>query len=140
MNHIPPRSPYGLIQEDLWPNEWAILVACMLLNCTTRKTMERIFPALMTKYPDARSMAAANHDELSRMISCLGFGNRRAGNLINMSREYTKGKWKHPSELPGVGEYASAAWEIFVKNELPPECPRDGALTLYYKWRKKHGS
>lgn len=139
MSRIPPRSPYGLIQEDLWPNEWAILVACMLLNCTTRRTMERVFPKLLKKYPDAKSMSLANHDELSQMISCLGFGNRRATNLINMSREYVKRGWNHVSELPGIGEYASAAWEIFIKNQLPPECPKDGALSMYYNWRKKYG-
>lgn len=133
---IPPRSPYGLIQEDLWPSEFKILVACMLLNCTTRKMMERVFPTLIAKYPDAQSMANADHSELSQIISRLGFGNRRAKSLINMSRAYLKKDWRHVSELPGIGAYASAAWEIFIKNELPSTCPKDGALSAYYKWRK----
>lgn len=139
MNHIPPRSPYGLIQEDMWPNEWVILLCCMLLNCTTRKSVEKVLPQLLAKYPDPESMATADQQELSSIIRSLGFGNRRAKNIVNMSRSYVYDDWTHVSELPGVGEYASAAWEIFVKNKLPPECPKDGALAAYYKWRKKHG-
>lgn len=135
---IPPRSPYSLIQEDLWPDEWKILVACMLLNCTTRSAMEKVLPRLFSKYPDAKAMAAADHGELAQVIARLGFGNRRAGNLIKMSQHYLGSNWNHAKELPGIGDYAAAAWEIFVKGALPPTPPRDHALVRYYNWRKKH--
>jgi len=137
---IPPKSPVSLIQEDLWPDRWKILVACMLLNLTTRRAMEKIVPALFEAYPDAQSMAAANPEELSRIIAPLGFRNRRTKNLIDMSREYLTSNWQHARELPGIGEYGSAAWDVFVLGVLPPECPRDGSLAKYYRWRKKHGS
>ena len=133
---IPPRSPYSLIQEDLWPNEWKILVACMLLNCTTRKQVEKVMPHLFAAYPTPQDMAAARPEDLSPIIARLGFGNRRACNLIRMSQHYLTSSWSHASELPGVGAYASAAWEIFVKGLLPSECPNDHALTKYYHWRK----
>jgi len=135
---IPPRSPYSLIQEDLWPDEWKILVACMLLNCTTRKAMEKVIPHLFFKYPNAASMATAEHRELSQVISRLGFGNRRASNLIKMSQHYLASNWEHARDLPGIGEYAAAAWEIFVKGMLPSNCPKDHSLVKYYNWRKKH--
>jgi len=45
MQFIPPRSGYGLIQEDLWPDEWKILVSCMMLNYTSRKQVEKILPS-----------------------------------------------------------------------------------------------
>jgi len=136
---IPPRSPYGLIQEDLWPDEFKILVTCMLLNCTTRRAVEKVIPKLFSKYPDASSMAAADFDVLSSIIAPLGFRNRRARNIIEMSKHFLRPTWKHASELPGIGPYAAAAWEIFVKNTMPPECPKDHALTLYYMWRRRHG-
>jgi methyl-CpG-binding domain protein 4 len=135
---IPPRSPYSLIQEDLWPSEWKILVACMLLNCTTRSAMEKVLPRLFSLYPDATSMAHADHGHLSQVISRLGFGNRRASNLIKMSREYLGSNWKHARDLPGIGKYGAAAWEIFVLGVLPEDCPDDHALTRYWKWRQKH--
>lgn len=136
---IPPRSPYSLIQEDLWPSEFRILVSCMLLNCTTRKSVEKILPKLFQEYPDARSLASADFDKLSKLISPLGFGNRRTKNLISMSKKYIEGNWKHAKDLPGIGDYGSAAWEIFIKGILPVECPADHALTSYWKWRMKHG-
>lgn len=133
---IPPRSPYSLIQEDLWPDEWSILIACMLLNCTTRKQVEKVMPRLFAAYPTPQDMAAARPEDLSPIIARLGFGNRRACNLIRMSQHYLTSSWSHASELPGVGAYASAAWEIFIRGTLPPECPKDHALTKYYRWRK----
>ena len=135
---IPPRSPYCLIQEDLWPNEWKILVVCMLLNCTTRTAVEKVLPKLFDKYPDAKSVANADHAQLTQVICSLGFGNRRASNLIKMSQHYLRGNWKHAKDLPGIGDYAAAAWEIFVRGTLPKDCPKDHALTYYYNWRKRH--
>jgi methyl-CpG-binding domain protein 4 len=137
---IPPRSPYSLIQEDLWPDEWKILVACMLLNCTTRAAMEKVLPRLFSKYPDATAMAAADHGELAQVIARLGFGNRRAGNLIKMSQHYLGTNWKHARDLPGIGEYAAAAWEIFVRGIIPKECPKDHALTRWWEWYVLHAS
>jgi endonuclease III len=111
----------------------------MLLNCTTRKAVEKVVPKLFAKYPDAESMSTSDFDELSQMIAPLGFRNRRARNIIEMSKYYLRPTWKHASELPGIGDYASAAWEIFVLGKMPADCPKDHALTMYYKWRVKHG-
>lgn len=137
---IPPVSPYGLIQETLWPNEWKILVACILLNCTTRKSMEKVLPKLFETYPDASAMSNADMATLTNIIAPLGFKNRRGTNLIKMSKAYISGEWKHAKELPGIGNYAADAWEIFIKGVLPEKCPVDHALVYYYMWRKKHGS
>ncbi len=135
---IPPRSPYGLIQEDLWPNEFKILVACMLLNCTTRKQVEKVVPTLFRLWPDATAMAAADPQKLSEVIAPLGFKNRRASNLIKMSKHYLAKDWKHVKELPGIGDYAAGAWEIFCRQSIPQACPPDHALKYYYDWRKLH--
>lgn len=110
----------------------------MLLNCTTRSAMEKVLPHLFAKYPNAVAMATADQGQLSQVIGRLGFGNRRASNLIKMSQHYLGSNWKHARDLPGIGEYAAAAWEIFVKGTLPKDCPNDHALTYYYTWRKRH--
>lgn len=135
---IPPRSPYGLIQEDLWPNEFKILVVCMLLNCTTRKAVEKVVPRLFKKYPDAASLSAADLSDLANIIAPLGFRNRRSIGLVKMSAAYLRKDWKHAKELPGIGPYAAAAWEIFSKKSVPATCPNDHALTLWWKWYQKH--
>lgn len=135
---LPPRSPFSLIQEDLWPDEWKILVACMLLNCTTRRQVEKVLPQLFFQWPTASDMASADPTAVSKIISTLGFQNRRAQSLIKMSKVYVGGTWTHAKQLPGIGGYAAAAWEIFCRGSLPKDPPNDHALNWYYFWRKKH--
>lgn len=137
---IPPRSGYGLIQEDLWPDEWKIIVSCMMLNCTSRKQVERVLPTFFKKWSGANELLCADIDDVTETIAPLGFKNRRTKNLLNMSRSYLEGKWTDPRDLPGVGEYGARAWEIFCANKLGDNPPEDGALVLYWKWRKKHGN
>lgn len=136
---IPPRSPHGLIQEDLFPDEWKCLVACLMLNCTSRKQVEKIIPEFFQRWSDPSSFLAANVDEVSDLISPLGFRNRRTQRLFEMTKAYVDKSWSHVSELPGIGEYASRMWEIFFENNIGNEPPKDGALVLYWSWRKKHG-
>jgi endonuclease III len=110
----------------------------MLLNCTTRKSVEKVVPKLFRRYPDALSMSEADIDELSQIIASLGFRNRRSRGLVKMSKAYLTPEWKHAKELPGIGHYGAAAWEIFVRKEIPKDCPKDHALTLWYKWYQRH--
>ena len=136
---IPQRSPFGLIQEDLWPDEWKCLVSCLMLNCTTRKQVEKVLPDFFAKWPNPQALLSATEEEVSESISTLGFQNRRTKRLFEMTGSYVQKNWTHVSELPGIGDYASRAWEIFFKNKLGNHPPVDGALVVYWKWRKKHG-
>lgn len=34
-DYVPPKSPYNLVQEQLWQNPWKLLIATMFLNRTT---------------------------------------------------------------------------------------------------------
>lgn len=132
---IPPRSPWSLIQEDLWPNEWKILVSCILLNRTTRKQVEKVINNLFIVYPNAQAMSVADPNELAQIVAPIGFKNRRARTLILMSQSYLTKHWKHAKELPGIGDYGAAAWEMFCNQSLPENCPKDGALTRFWFWR-----
>lgn len=135
---IPPRSPYCLIQEDLWPDDWKILLSCLLLNRTSRKQVEKVLPQLFSVYPDALSMSKADVDTLSSIIAPLGFKNRRSVTLIEFSKSFLKPNWKQAKELPGVGQYASDVWDIFVRGVMPSKEPSDHALVWYWNWRLKN--
>lgn len=134
---MPRRSPYSLIQEDLWPDEWKCLVVCVMLNCTTRKQVEKVLPTFFLKWPTAEATSAANPTEMSQVISALGFKNRRTATLIRLAKEYSSKSWTHVHELPGIGEYASRMWEMFFLDFLGNDQPSDGALTMYWKWRQR---
>lgn len=101
--------------------------------------MEKVLPAVFRKYPTPEAMSQAEFDDLSQIVAPLGFRNRRTKNLIEMSKHFLGSNWKHARELPGIGDYGAAAWDIFVLGKLPPECPKDGALRNYYNWRKSNG-
>lgn len=134
---IPPTSPYSLIQESLWPDEWKCLVVCVMLNCTSRKQVEKVLPKFFEKWPTAADILNADKEEMSSLLSVLGFKNRRTDRLFKLAEAYQKKDWTHVHELPGIGEYASRMWEMFFLNMLGDDQPTDGALTLYWKWRKK---
>jgi len=133
---IPVRSPYSLIQEDLWPNEWQCLVVCVMLNCTSRKQVEKVLPTFFKMWPTPQDVLAAESHEMSEIVSSLGFKNRRTETLKKLAKAYLKKEWTHVNELPGIGDYASRMWEMFFLNFLGDQQPHDGALTLYWKWRK----
>lgn len=134
---IPPRSPYSLIQEDLWPDEWLILVACMMLNCTSRKQVEKALPEFRRRWPTPQAFMAANVVEVTELCRPLGFANRRTASLKKMTEAYVSGTWTHARELPGIGAYAAAAWEVFCCSHVPLEPPDDHALTQYVIWYNK---
>lgn len=135
---MPPASPFGLIQESLWPNEWLILISCMMLNCTRRSQVERAWSSFVELAGTPEKLLACDHDALVAVVTVLGFGQRRAKIMRAMTEVYVRRDWSHARELPGVGEYASRAWEIFVLEKLGDVPPKDGALFRYWCWARSN--
>ena len=138
---IPTRSPWGLIQEDLWSSrpesEWYILVACIMLNCTTRKQVERVLPTFLQRWPSPVMFMNASDDDVRELCKPLGFANKRTTTLKKMTEHYVSKSWKHASELPGIGAYASRAWEMFCCGIIGNTPPKDHSLTRYWLWHTK---
>lgn len=137
-NWIPPASPFSLIQEHVWPNEWLILVVCIMLNQTSRKQVEKILPTFIKKWSEPRQFLDAKIDDVKDVIKSLGFVNRRADLLFKMSHQYVINNWSHASSLPGIGDYGSRAWEIFCLGLFGDIPPKDHALTKYWQYCKRH--
>ena len=133
----PPKSPYNLLQESLWPNEWRVLVSCLLLNLTTRKQVEKVIDKLFSKYPVPEDMIRANEDDLRSIIASLGLVNKRVKTLKRFSQEYLTKDWAMPIELYGCGKYANDAWRIFFRGDWQIVEPTDHALNDYHGWLKQ---
>lgn len=133
---IAPISPFGLIQESLYPNEWYILLACMMLNCTSRKQVDSVLPVFIKKWPAPKDFLEADVLDVENTIKSLGFKSRRTKALREMTQQYLCKNWKHVIELKGIGNYAARSWEIFCKKQLGSEEPKDHALVVYWKWAK----
>lgn len=87
-----------------------LLVAVMLSAQCTDKRVNQITPALFRQFPDARSMAQAESDDVYAYIRSVSYPNAKAAHLVEMSRMLTaqyNGEVPSTMEallsLPGVG-------------------------------------
>lgn len=62
-----------------------LLVATLLSAQCTDKRINMVTPALLARYPDARSMAAATVDEVYELIRSVSYPNAKAKHLVEMS-------------------------------------------------------
>lgn len=128
-------SPQPLLQELLWPNQWQCTVACLLLNLTTRKQVDRVWPELFQLAPGPEDLLQLSDEKLGDTIKTLGMRNVRSKRLRKLAEVW--GKVPH-AQLPGVGKYAEQSNRIFFEDDLLlNEEVKDGALTKYLEWRRK---
>ena len=134
MSWTPPKSPYILLQELYVPDEWRILVCCLLLNQTSRKQVDPMINKLFERYPDAKTMSHAKEEDLHKLLKPLGLWKRRAVTLKRFSQEFINGEWQTAKDLYGCGKYADDAWRIFCKGDWQDVEPNDHALNEYHDW------
>jgi len=91
-------------------NPFELLVATILSAQCTDARVNQTTPALFAKYPDARAMAAVEHDLLEPIVQPTGFFRMKSRSLVGMARAVMERYGGHvPSsmdqlvKLPGVG-------------------------------------
>jgi endonuclease-3 len=96
--------------ELTYQNPYELIVAVILSAQCTDKRVNMITPALLTRYPDAASMAKAEPEEIFEFIKSCSYPNNKAKHLSGMSRMLVKEFGGiMPSDplvlqrLPGVG-------------------------------------
>ena len=85
-------------------NPYETLVATILSAQCTDKQVNKVTPAVFTRFPDAVSMAAATVDELYPMVKSCGFKNK-ASNIIEACKIIAL---KHGGEVPKTMEELTA--------------------------------
>lgn len=75
-----------------------LLVAVVLSAQCTDKRVNHVTPALFARYPDARSMAQADPDDLLEYIGSVSYPNSKARHLAELSRMLVE---HHGGEVPG---------------------------------------
>ena len=95
--------------ELVFSNPYEMLVATMLSAQCTDKQVNKVTPAVFTRYPDVSTMAEAQVEDLYPMVKSCGFKSK-AGNIIaacRMIQEEHGGQVPDTREalvrLPGVG-------------------------------------
>ena len=64
----PPKSPYGLVQEQLYDNPWRLLVATIFLNKTSGTLAIPILWKFFELWPDPESTMHADCQEISGIV------------------------------------------------------------------------
>jgi methyl-CpG-binding domain protein 4 len=129
-------SPYLLLQEIYREHPWRMLVCCIMLNCTSRKQVDRVRDEFFRLWPTADSVKDSDEEKMVELISTLGFKDRRSKTIIRFSREFIQTDWTEPSELHGIGKYGQDSWEIFQKYNFNV-LPTDSVLVTYLNWIKQ---
>ena len=74
-----------------------LLVAVILSAQCTDKRLHQVTPELCSHFPDARTMAAAEPDDVLEYISSVSYPNAKADHLVRMARTLVE---KHDGEVP----------------------------------------
>jgi methyl-CpG-binding domain protein 4 len=136
LSYSPPVPHFGLLQEQFLASEWQVLVACIMLNCTTRKQVEKVIYRFFERWPTPEALVEAQRDDVVPLIRSLGFGNRRFDRLHRFSREFIDVPWHEPDVLHAVGKYAHDCWRVLFKGDWEQVEPDDHALVDYHNWLK----
>jgi len=136
---IPPKSPFDLIQEKLYPHPWKLLVATIFLNKTNNKVSFPILSKFFSLWPSPEAASLADQDQVAQLLQPMGLHNLRAKTLIKFSWEFLNTDWRYPIELFGIGKYGNDSYRIFCVEEWREVEPRDKKLNIYHEWiREKY--
>lgn len=97
--------------ELLFASAFQLLVATVLSAQCTDKRVNQVTPDLFSNYPDARSMAQAEPDDVLEYIRSVSYPNAKARHLVAMARALVADHAGEVPEshnelvkLPGVGQ------------------------------------
>lgn len=110
--------------ELVYDDPFSLLVAVILSAQCTDKRVNMITPALLLRFPDAETMAAASSDEIFPYIRSISYPNNKAKHLAGMARMLVE-KFKNVvpadvdklQELPGVGRKTANVIASVVYNQ-----------------------
>ena len=96
------ESRYGGVTTALaHENAFQLLVATILSAQTTDKLVNLVTPALFARFPDARSLAAADLGEVEKLVGRVNFYRNKSKNLVAMAKALVE---KHGGEVPRTME------------------------------------
>lgn len=125
-----------LLQDIYSKDPWKVLVCCVMLNNSNRRSVDKVRHEFFEKY---RSPFEIDHDDADDMAVILrptGLQNVKAKRIIDMSIAYSLlsigeiDDAVQSMDMPSVGEYARDSWNIFINKDVGVQ-PEDKELKLY---------
>ena len=105
------EEKYGGAESALdYYNPYTLLIAVMLSAQTTDAGVNRVTPELFSRWPDAKSMAAADPEEVGEVIHSIGFWRAKSKHCVETAQMIVSefggevpGTMEELCQLPGVG-------------------------------------
>ena len=76
-----------------------LLIATILSAQATDVGVNKVTPTLFARYPDAESLAEANHEDVEALISSLGLFRNKAKSIITCATQLVE---RHDGQVPGA--------------------------------------
>jgi endonuclease III len=125
--------PLQLILLEQDPSGWRMLVGCILLNASNRRSVDRCWPSLFRHFPDANDVMKRcwrygedwPRQQVARLVRGTGCQVAKAKAIVELSHARS---WREPvsgyehldvAALPGCGPYAQESWDVFVCERRP---------------------
>ena len=112
MPHVSTELEFGSVFQ--------LLVATLLSAQCTDKRINQVTPALFRRYPDARSMAQAEVEDILEYVKSVSYPNSKSKHLVDMSRMLVADfGGEVPTEmsdlmkLPGVGRKTANVIQVY---------------------------
>ena len=127
-----PMVDHLMVQQQIKApfKKWKHMVGVICLNQTYRKQVKEILPKLFKKYPNPVAFIRGRQKKQENLLKPLGMWKVRAKRLRNMSVDFLSWNGKDASDLHGIGKYGSDSYQIFFKNNIPPNV-QDKELKKY---------
>lgn len=109
------ESKYGLIQERIRNDLFALVVQAILWNQTKATAGRPVLFQLLSTYPTPEMLANANTTDILEMIRHLGFQTIRSQRLVKMAKAWVDAP-PCPSRRYGVRNYPRAGDSLDVTN------------------------
>ena len=97
LDHFREQMP-EVTTELEFGSVFQLLVAVVLSAQCTDKRINQVTPDLFRRFPDARSMAQAEPEDVLEYISSVSYPNSKAKHLVEMARALME---RHGGEVPG---------------------------------------
>lgn len=86
LDHFRKEMPH-VTTELQFGSAFQLLVATLLSAQCTDKRINQVTPALFARFPDAKSMAQADIEDVYELIKSVSYPNAKAKHLVEMSRQ-----------------------------------------------------
>ena len=107
-----------MVQQQV-ETPWQHMVGVICLNCTGRKQVKKVLPALFAVAPTPIHFLNTPADSIRRIIESLGMVNVRYKRLKRMTKEFLTWDGEDATMLHGIGKYGSDSYRLFYKHEVP---------------------